>query len=368
MKAMLTFFLAISIALNGWLFYQLHNIPADDKIERVAERITNPRISDLESTDESTTSSDNYKAATELTLPTLIARLQTWFTNNDPRFYSALSEALRTYPDNWDLLLLEAEWVKRESTLSDAIIQYYKILEKRPPFALNKSINETINLLLTEAIQRLRRAGDWETLAVFIEPLYQFLPDERVLVVQLAEAYANQDKLTLMESVLASLPDDDMDALRIRETAYTTTATAPVNEPERENRVSANAYAMEVTRQGDHFLAPISLNNYNTALLIDTGASVTSVTFDVYKRLRANGGMKNMGKFTVNTAGGPVEATMMLLESVTFGPYALQNVAIMVMPPNTLEGTDGLLGMNILRRFDFHLDQRNSALQLSAIH
>lgn len=75
-----------------------------------------------------------------------------------------------------------------------------------------------------------------------------------------------------------------------------------------------------------------------------------------------------MGKFTVNTAGGPVEATMMLLENVTFGPYALQNVAIMVMPPNTLEGTDGLLGMNILRRFDFHLDQRNSALQLSAIH
>lgn len=367
MKNVLLFSLIISVGLNGWLIYQLHqqyDVVGEDGYAAQTD-VAEQRLLSAGKREPTTPGEDTRN---KLPLPVLSAQLKGWFNTNDPRFYSALTEALRAYPDNWDLLLLEAEWVKRESTLSDAIIQYYKILEKGPPFELQTSINTTINTLLEEAIQKLRLAGDWETLAVFIEPLYQFLPDNRILTIQLADAYGKQSKFTLMENVLASLPDDDINAARVRKAAYATPAFTPPATPDIERRVSNSAYTMAVTRQGDHFLAPISLNTYSTSLLIDTGASVTSVTFDVFKHLRRSGGIKNLGRFTVNTAGGQVEATMILLENVDFGPHSLKNVAIMVMPENTLEGTDGLLGMNILRRFDFHLDQRNSVLLLNTIH
>ena len=52
------------------------------------------------------------------------ATLQAWFNNGDPRFFPALTAALRDQPYNWELLLLEAMWVKREEPLSEAIIQY----------------------------------------------------------------------------------------------------------------------------------------------------------------------------------------------------------------------------------------------------
>ena len=39
-----------------------------------------------------------------------------------------------------------------------------------------------------------------------------------------------------------------------------------------------------------------------------------------------------------------------------------------VLPPGTLDGTEGLLGMNILKRFHFRIDQAGNALLLDPIH
>ena len=45
-----------------------------------------------------------------------------------------------------------------------------------------------------------------------------------------------------------------------------------------------------------------------------------------------------------------------------------QNIMSLVLPPGTLDGTEGLLGMNILKRFHFRIDQAGNALLLDPIH
>ncbi|MEQ5808381.1 clan AA aspartic protease [Alteromonas sp. NFXS44] len=299
------------------------------------------------------------------------ATLQAWFNNDDPRFFPALTAALRDQPYNWELLLLEAMWVKREEPLSEAIIQYYKILERNPPPQVEQDISALITQMADTAAEKLRLAGDWDTLAAFVEPLYQYRPEDRFYTLQLAEAYGRQQKFTLMENVLASLPSEDRQAEALRRVLYPQTADAqsedtPPTEEKRE--VSGNAYRMPLEQTGDHYLAPLTLNGRHSRLLVDTGASVTTVTTEVFRQVARRGNYRDLGNFAVNTAGGRVDARMVTLKEVEFGPWRLADVSVLVLPPGTLDGTEGLLGMNILKRFHFRIDQAGNALLLDPIH
>lgn len=300
-----------------------------------------------------------------------LSRLNQLFADNDPEFYPALSAALRAEPDNWDLLMLEAEWVKQEKPLSDAIIHYYGLLERNPPPELARSIRNKIPPLVDNALERLRLAGQWDTLARFVEPLFQYAPQNRTFIMQLAEAYGRQNKLSLMENVLASVMPDDPQAESIRASVYKNLATREENSeqpPSQAPLVSKQAFIMDLEQTGDHYLAPIRLNGRDARLLVDTGASITTITADVFAQLRHRGRYRDLGKFSLNTAGGRVEARMITLEKVNFGPFTMSNVTLMVLPEDTLTGAEGLLGMNILKRFDFRIDQYQSALLLDPIH
>ena len=300
-----------------------------------------------------------------------IPHLRQLFADNNPDFYPALSAALRAEPENWELLMLEAEWIKQEKPLSDAIIHYYGLLERNPPAQLAKEIRGIIPPLIDNAVDKLRLAGEWDTLAQFIEPLFQFAPQNRTFIMQLAEAYGRQNKMTLMENVLASVLPDDPQAEAIRASVYKNLASQQPNNDEALSRraaVSEHAFVMDLEQTGDHYLAPIRLNGRYSRLLVDTGASITTITADVFAQLRHRGNYRDLGKFTLNTAGGQVEARMITLEKVEFGPFTLSDLALMVLPEDTLIGAEGLLGMNILKRFDFRIDQYQSALLLDPIH
>lgn len=300
-----------------------------------------------------------------------LTRLKQLFSANDPDFYPALNAALRAEPDNWELLMLEAEWIKQEKPLSDAIIHYYGLLERNPPAEIDREIRSIIPPLVDNALDKLRLAGQWDTLAQFIEPLFQYAPQNRTFIMQLAEAYGRQNKLTLMENVLASVMPDDPQAEAIRASVYRRLATREeTGKPaaSRDAPPSKHAFVMKLEQTGDHYLAPVKLNGRHSRLLVDTGASITTVTADVFSQLRQRGHYRDLGKFTLNTAGGRVEARMITLEKVEFGPFKLNNVTLMVLPEDTLTGAEGLLGMNILKRFEFRIDQYQSALLLDPIH
>ncbi|MEM0911261.1 MAG: aspartyl protease family protein, partial [Pseudomonadota bacterium] len=59
----------------------------------------------------------------------------------------------------------------------------------------------------------------------------------------------------------------------------------------------------------------------------------------------------------LQTAGGAITSPMYRVEEFYLGANKLSNVAIMLLEDENLGGNDGLLGMNVLSKFDFVASQ-----------
>jgi len=172
----------------------------------------------------------------------------------------------------------------------------------------------------------------------------------------------------LMENVLASLPQGDLEGQRIRQvlvaqlspTTSQESEDIPVDPAQYERSVS-------LTSLGDHFIAPIKLGRYQANLMIDTGASTTVITTEKFRTLNRRFAREYIGTFTVNTAGGQVAAPIFQFKQVFIGGFRIDDVAVVVLDMPDFSFADGLLGMNLLRQFDFKIDQKNQQLLLNRL-
>ena len=103
----------------------------------------------------------------------------------------------------------------------------------------------------------------------------------------------------------------------------------------------------------------------NVNLLIDTGASMTAVSRESFDTLNASGDAVEQDRRVFRTANGLVQATVFSVPELSLGPHRLENTQIAVIDFDSARGVDGLLGMNILGQFRFHIDQDSSNLLLS---
>ena len=100
-------------------------------------------------------------------------------------------------------------------------------------------------------------------------------------------------------------------------------------------------------------------------LLIDTGASMTAVSRESFNTLNASGDAVEQDRRVFRTANGLVQATVFSVPELSLGPHRLQNTQIAVIDFDNARGVGGLLGMNILGQFRFHIDQERPQLLLS---
>jgi len=103
----------------------------------------------------------------------------------------------------------------------------------------------------------------------------------------------------------------------------------------------------------------------NVNLLIDTGASMTAVSRESFNTLNANDDAVEQDRRVFRTANGLVQATVFSVPELNLGPHRLEDTQIAVIDFDSARGVDGLLGMNILGQFRFHIDQDSSNLLLS---
>lgn len=95
---------------------------------------------------------------------------------------------------------------------------------------------------------------------------------------------------------------------------------------------SRNRYMMDGTVQG----VPVSYT-------VDTGAGTTSIS----SRVASAAGITTcIGKINAITANGTLPACVAIAPRITFGPFAMNNVQVTVMPDMDL---DALLGMDALK-------------------
>ena len=271
-----------------------------------------------------------------------------------------ISNQLKALPLSEPLLLLEAELIERTKPLPTALINYYDLADlPLSPNALKK-IQKKIETLYNQAQSQLKKSLQWELVAKLNEPLFQHQPDNRQFTLNLATAYAHQEKMTLMEDVLAALPFNDSDAQAIRDMAYAQQAANADNsnyDTDNGNSLNDSADDIQVAleRIGNQYRVEAIVLNQRASMILDTGASTTAISSRLFARLGKMRNVTFIGIFNVQTASGNVEAQLIQIPKFTFAGYTFTDVSAIVLPEEALPDADGLLGMNILGEFDFSI-------------
>ena len=97
--------------------------------------------------------------------------------------------------------------------------------------------------------------------------------------------------------------------------------------------------------------------------IIDTGASVTSLTRTSFASLNSNY-FEYQDSRLFNTANGMTQGEVYEAASITLGNTRIDGVDVAVLDFATTGGVDGLLGMNVLRNYRFEIDQEKALLYL----
>ena len=112
---------------------------------------------------------------------------------------------------------------------------------------------------------------------------------------------------------------------------------------------------MEVQRQANgHFYLPGTIEGIPATFMVDTGASVTSISSDLARQA----GIRNCKEVQFQTANGAATGCIALVPRMTLGNFVLENITVAVMP--NLEAN--LLGANVLR--NFQVSQSDSTMLL----
>ena len=125
--------------------------------------------------------------------------------------------------------------------------------------------------------------------------------------------------------------------------------------------------SIPLSRQGEHFIVQALINDtFNVSLMLDTGASISLLSESAFATLSQYSDVAYMKDLRLNTAGGIVTARIYQVTEFAIQDYIVNDFIFAVSPSYASEGNDGLLGMNFLSAFDFHIDQSNSLLMLKS--
>lgn len=306
------------------------------------------------------------EVAAESSPATSTGQISAWIESNQLDLARlGLAEQLKNDPNNIELLLLEAEYIVKTEPLSEGLIHYFELLEKPISSTQRQTIEGIIDTTLTTAISQLKSTAEWDLLAQFLEPLFQRMPTHRDFVLNLAEAYGQQAKFTLMEDILATLPNSDSGANAIRNRVYVAQNNQE-SEPTQARVTDPDTTRIPLEYDNNRYATYVEINGIYAQLLIDTGATTSAISAQQFAKLSRRSGYEFVGVFNVNTAGGRVRARMVKVDEFALGPFVINDVSLLVLPTDTLTDVDGLLGMNVLKLFDFSIDQAATTLNLRA--
>lgn len=288
--------------------------------------------------------------------------LQSYLRTGDDAALTSLVDAfLSAYYDDIDVLLVLARYQQQSDYLAEAVRTFqlafsYSATQSGGQQEVNRAFHEFV----AEVDQSLASNGRWQELTRFYETLQQLDLTQPRYRLRQAELYLQQGDSYYGYELLERLASDP--AVGAQATAMLEGGAAPAAPREPEPR-QASTDRIDLEAIGSHFHLPLRLNNrLDVRLVIDTGASVTTLSRERFERVRNAIRFTELGPQVFNTAGGTSKGTIYRVESLQLGQHVLSNVHIAVLDFNMPEGVDGLLGMNVLQQFRFEVDQDNQQL------
>jgi len=129
---------------------------------------------------------------------------------------------------------------------------------------------------------------------------------------------------------------------------------------------SADERTTKITVQGNRVVVPATIiykgNEAEVKFVMDTGAEATTVSADVADQLYINLYKAPKAKARV-VGGGIIDVSVVKIDALMIGPHTIRDYHIAVVPQEgDAVSYDGLLGMDVLGKFSFHVDMKNQVI------
>ena len=258
-----------------------------------------------------------------------------------------LQGVVQALPERAALLSLAVEACLATGALTQALP-----LWRRLPHGAERTRLQ--GLLLAAVLQRAMAAlerNQAAEAAALLEAFVQEFPDQAPLLLALARARAALGQLS--EAIAAAERAQALDPGLQREVAALRESLTVQG---------GDSLRIPMDRESRAILTTLWAGGQSLECLVDTGASMTTVPTALAQAL----GVLKPGSPTmrVETAGGMVDAPTAVLPHIRLGSFELRALRVLVLDlPGGLAGK-GLIGLNLLNRFDFHVDQEAGVLVL----
>ena len=131
---------------------------------------------------------------------------------------------------------------------------------------------------------------------------------------------------------------------------------------------TSKEHVIPLRRRGDSFIVTVLLNGKVPAeLLVDTGASSITLSPGIAKRLGIRN-QRGLPQQTFSTAGGTMQAPLIVLKRVKVGGAESRNVEANINPHAGGIDYDGLLGMTFLGNYKVEIRMDTNEMVLRPLH
>jgi predicted aspartyl protease len=127
---------------------------------------------------------------------------------------------------------------------------------------------------------------------------------------------------------------------------------------------SPDEATIPLTRFGNQYLVNVTIEGSPAKLLLDTGASLSGLASTYTAKYPSM--LKAIKPIRLNTASGSHDSFLFTVTNISIGNLVFNQHILAQLPMDNAQGFDGLLGVDILGRFDFVIDQSAAVLKLKA--
>lgn len=290
-------------------------------------------------------------------LPALERAQQLIANNAFPAAVQALNELLKNNPDDTEALLLLARVLEKQGKHEEAVKTWFRYLNIEVDA---KKFQEATAYLSRYLVRLVNNPGIFgssrEWLMAQLNDLIKLTPDNGELHLQLADMHAKAaDQEQAQYHALMAANQDDTRARAEEFLAKLTDNAIAEQTDDQESKV-------QLIRFGKQFLVPVMVEGKTVKLLLDTGASISGLTSSFINRNYSL--VKSPKPIQLNTASGTVDSFLFVVDSLQFAGVTFNKHMLARLPMDDYDHFDGLLGVDILGRFDFIIDQEKAELRL----
>lgn len=261
-----------------------------------------------------------------------------------------------------DILLVLAEYNIRQHYLNEAALSFELAYHYAEP-ERQSDVRTKFSAFNQKTIEHFSQQGDTQSLIDFYQTILPLTISTSLDQLNYAKVNIDADNIYLAKNQLEQITDDPRVGRQARELLK---ALEQKNNNINTQLSNQWQHAIPLTRYGQHYLIQTRFNgSTETDLLIDTGASLTTISQQTFDSVRDHTRFEFLQHRLFNTAGGVTRGQVYRVARFSIGDISIANIEIAVLDLPDKSQLKGLLGMNVLHRFRFHLDQDQSILYLN---